>query len=74
MMNILVVGATRGIGRELVDQALASPGNRVTALSRHPERLAIEYERLRKVRGDILDAESLSGAMAARTRSAAPWG
>lgn len=62
-MNILIVGATRGIGRELVEQALAS-GNSVTALARHPERLAAQHERLRKVRGDILEAESVSGAMA----------
>ena len=62
-MNILIVGATRGIGRELVEQALAS-GNSVTALARHPERLAARHERLRKLRGDILDAESVSGAMA----------
>jgi putative NADH-flavin reductase len=62
-MNILIVGATRGIGRELVEQALAS-GNSVTALARHPERLAAQHERLRKVRGDILDAESVAGAMA----------
>lgn len=62
-MNILIVGATRGIGRQLVEQALAS-GHRVTALARHPERLEIDHERLRKVRGDILDAQALSGAMA----------
>ena len=62
-MNLLIVGATRGIGRQLVDQALAS-GHGVTALARHPERLALEHERLRKVQGDILDAQSLSGAMA----------
>jgi len=62
-MNILIVGATRGIGRALVEQALAT-GNSVTALARHPERLAAQHERLGKVRGDILDAQSLSGAMA----------
>jgi putative NADH-flavin reductase len=63
-MNILIVGATRGIGRALVEQALAPSGNSVTALARHPERLAVQHERLRKVRGDILDVESMSGAMA----------
>ena len=42
-MNLLIVGSTRGIGRQLVDQALAS-GHRVTALARHPERLALEHE------------------------------
>ena len=62
-MNILIVGATRGIGRELVNQALAA-GNSVTALARHPEKLAVQHERLRKLRGDILNAESVSGAMA----------
>lgn len=62
-MNILIVGATRGIGRELVEQALAA-GNSVTALARHPERLAAQHERLRKLRCDILDEQSLSGAMA----------
>ena len=36
----------------------------MNALARHPERLTAQHERLRKVRGDILEAESLSGAMA----------
>ena len=62
-MNILIVGGSRGIGRQLVEQALAA-GHSVTALARHPERLASEHERLRKVQGDILDSGSLSGAMA----------
>lgn len=62
-MKIPVVGGTRGIGRQLVEQALAS-GHSVTALARHPGRPAIEHERLTKVQADILDAQSLSGAMA----------
>jgi putative NADH-flavin reductase len=62
-VKILVAGGTRGIGRQLVEQALAA-GHGVTALARHPERLAIEHERLRKVQGDVLDAPSLPGAMA----------
>jgi len=37
-MNILIVGATRGIGRALVEQALASSGNSVTALARRRSR------------------------------------
>lgn len=63
-MNILIIGATRGIGRALVEKALASSENTVTALARRPERLAAQHPRLRKVRGDILDEESVSGAMA----------
>jgi len=71
-MNLLVVGGTRGIGRQLVDQALAS-GHSVTALARHPERLALEHERLRKVQGDILDAQSLSGALGEPLSAANPF-
>jgi putative NADH-flavin reductase len=62
-MNILIVGATRGIGRQLLEQALAS-GHRVTALVRDPRRLAMQHERLRVIKGDILDAESVARAMA----------
>lgn len=62
-MNILIVGATRGIGRQLLEQALAS-GHAVTALVRNPQRLAMQHERLRVIKGDILDAESVARAMA----------
>jgi putative NADH-flavin reductase len=62
-MNILIVGATRGIGRQLLEQALAS-GHNVTALVRNPQRLATQHERLRVVKGDILDPESVARAMA----------
>lgn len=62
-MNLLIVGATRGIGRQLLDQALAS-GHSVTALVRDPRRLALQHERLRVVKGDILDSDSVARAMA----------
>jgi putative NADH-flavin reductase len=62
-MNILIVGATRGIGRQLLEQALAS-GHNVTALVRDPRRLAMQHERLRVVKGDILDSDSVARAMA----------
>lgn len=62
-MNILIVGATRGIGRQLLEQALAS-GHTVTALVRDPRRLAAQHERLRVVKGDILDPESVALAVA----------
>ncbi|MEX2165029.1 MAG: SDR family oxidoreductase [Sulfuricaulis sp.] len=62
-MNILIVGATRGIGRQLLEQALAS-GHAVTALVRNPQRLAIQHERLRVIQGDILDFDSVARAMA----------
>ncbi|MHB1140759.1 MAG: NAD(P)-dependent oxidoreductase [Sulfuricaulis sp.] len=62
-MNILIVGATRGIGRQLLEQALTS-GHNVTALVRDPRRLALQHERLRVVKGDILDSDSVARAMA----------
>jgi putative NADH-flavin reductase len=62
-MNILIVGATRGIGRQFLEQALAS-GHNVTALVRDPRRLAMQHERLRVVKGDILDSDSVARAMA----------
>lgn len=62
-MNILIVGATRGIGRQLLEQALTS-GHAVTALVRNPQRLAIQHQRLRVVKGDILDLDSVALAMA----------
>ena len=61
-MNILIVGATRGIGRQLLEQALAS-GHAVTALVRNPQRLAIQHERLKVIKGDILDSDSVARAM-----------
>jgi putative NADH-flavin reductase len=62
-MNILIVGATRGIGRQLLEQALTS-GDTVTALVRNPQKLATQRERLRVIKGDILDSESVALAMA----------
>ncbi len=62
-MNILIVGATRGIGRQLLEQALAA-GHTVTALARDPQRLALQHERLRVVQGNILDLASLAPAVA----------
>jgi putative NADH-flavin reductase len=62
-MNILIVGATRGVGRQLLEQALAS-GHAVTALARNPQRLATRHERLRILKGDILDSDAVAAAMA----------
>lgn len=62
-MHILIVGATRGIGRQLLEQALAS-GHTVTALFRNPQKLALQHERLKVMRGDILDVIFVALAMA----------
>ncbi|MBI4194745.1 MAG: SDR family oxidoreductase [Betaproteobacteria bacterium] len=61
-MNILIVGASRGIGRQLLEQALAA-GHTVTVLVRNPQRLAARHEHLRVVKGNILEPDSLAPAM-----------
>lgn len=61
-MNILVIGATRGIGRQVVLQALTA-GNQVTAMARRLVSLP-EGKRLRPVQGDILDEAAVQTAVA----------
>ena len=61
-MKILIVGATRGIGRQVLEQALAA-GHAVTALVRDPGRLDAQHERLKVVKVDILNAASVALAM-----------
>jgi putative NADH-flavin reductase len=51
-MNILVLGATGGTGREVVSQALAG-GHNVTALVRDHRRVQVVSDRLQVVQGDI---------------------
>lgn len=64
-MNILIAGASRGIGRQLVEQALAA-GHAVTALARDPSKVAGPHERLRTVQGSVLDPALVAAAMAAQ--------
>jgi putative NADH-flavin reductase len=58
-MKIAVIGATRGVGLELVKAALED-GHEVTALVRVPSRMPISDERLRIVEGD---AENLAATL-----------
>jgi putative NADH-flavin reductase len=53
-MKLLVIGASRGIGLELLQQALAA-GHEVTAIARRPQRLHIINENLKVIKGDIRD-------------------
>ncbi|MGA7795377.1 MAG: SDR family oxidoreductase [Candidatus Acidiferrales bacterium] len=62
-MKVLIIGATGGTGRRLVEQALTA-GHDVTAFVRDPEKIRARHERLRVVQGDILDFNSLDLAVA----------
>jgi putative NADH-flavin reductase len=61
-MNLFVLGATGGIGRLVLEQALAR-GHRVTAFIRSPHKIAPQHERLRIIKGNLLDAEELVGRL-----------
>ena len=60
-MNLLIIGATGGTGRQLVTQALER-GHQVTALVRRPPRAA-PRPALTPVVGDVLDPGSLDRAI-----------
>ncbi|MGI9554125.1 MAG: NAD(P)-dependent oxidoreductase [Thermodesulfobacteriota bacterium] len=61
-MHILVIGASRGIGKCIVELALVR-NNSVTALIRNKEKLSIQHKNLRVVEGDILDSNSINNSM-----------
>jgi uncharacterized protein YbjT (DUF2867 family) len=61
-LRLLIIGATGGSGRQLVEQALAQ-AHQVTAFVRDPARLSLAHPHLRVVQGDVLDPASLAPAM-----------
>lgn len=62
-MNLLIIGATRGIGFQLLDQALQA-GHVVTALVRDLQRMPVQHDRLRLIQGDILELATVQKSMA----------
>jgi putative NADH-flavin reductase len=61
-MRLFIIGATGGIGRELVDQALAR-GHHVTAYVRSPQKLDSSQVGLLTIRGNVLDPDELAAAL-----------
>ncbi|MFE2045026.1 NAD(P)-dependent oxidoreductase [Streptomyces sp. NPDC059477] len=64
-MKLTVFGATGGVGREIVRQALAS-GHQVTAVVRDPARLPVTGTGLEVFRADLGDPQALRAAVAGR--------
>ncbi|MGH3800488.1 MAG: NAD(P)-dependent oxidoreductase [Pseudonocardiaceae bacterium] len=61
-MKITVFGATGQTGQQVVQQAL-DKDYEVTAVVRDPSRLGLSHERLRVVRADLFDPESIAPAV-----------
>jgi len=64
----LIIGATRGIGFQLLEQVLMA-GHTVTALVRDLEKLGKENERLKAIKGDILDLASVQQAKSVHNKA-----
>jgi putative NADH-flavin reductase len=62
-MNVLVLGATGGVGRLVVEEALRR-GHSVAALVRRREKLGAFANRVRAEEGDALDGGAVSRAVA----------
>jgi putative NADH-flavin reductase len=61
-MNLLIIGATGGTGRAIVEQALAQ-GHNVTAFVRNPAKVKTAHDRLTIAKGNVLDYDSLDRAV-----------
>ena len=61
-MRVVIFGSTGGIGRQIVEQALAR-GRAVRSFARNPAQLEIKYANLQAVQGDVMDFASVEQAV-----------
>ena len=61
-MKIIVFGATGGVGKSVVAQALEA-GLEVTAFVRTPSKMDINHENLKLIQGNAFNQEEVSGAI-----------
>lgn len=61
-MKIALFGASGRIGRRILSEALGR-GHQVTAILRNPTRLIFEHQRLKVVRGNVLDRHAIAAAV-----------
>jgi len=62
--RLALFGATGGVGRRVLDLALAE-GHHVVALCRDPSRLDVAHDRLTVVEGDVLDPDAVARVVGA---------
>lgn len=62
-MKIVILGASRGVGLHVVEQALEA-GHTVTAFVRSPEKFAVKHANLIVFKGDAMDAVAVEYAIA----------
>jgi len=61
-MNIIIFGSTGGTGQQLIKQALKK-GYSVSAFARNPEKIILKHERLKVIKGDVLNLQSVEKAI-----------
>lgn len=58
-MKILIIGASRGIGKVLLEEALGD-GHDVSVMARHPEKIKVSHAKLHVHQGDVRDRDSVA--------------
>ena len=59
-LKLVVIGASRGTGKAIVEEALAR-GHYVTAVARNPSALKLEHVKLTKTAADVANPKTLDG-------------